>query len=207
MRTKHRPATCFFAVVGLPFQTPMQTSTFTMPNQFDKQDEKAIKISSKQKGDIAENRVAEIITLGSKGQLTCYTPNSDDDGIDLVVNPKGTIEPLFMQIKSRFGLQKGRFVQNVGKTTFNSNPYFYLLFIYFSQDSLEVEKLWLVPSMDFETVAYDKSAGKNYKSFYRISAGIKSQKDKWAGYSIDKAELGSSLQSLIKKLYQRRRVK
>lgn len=39
------------------------------------------KISSKQKGYITESRVAELITLGSQGQLTCYTPDSDDEGV------------------------------------------------------------------------------------------------------------------------------
>lgn len=73
-------------------------------------------ISTKQKGAITENRASEIITLSSRGRLTCYTPNSDDDGIDLIVNPKGTFKPLFIQVKSPFKLQKsGQFIQNWGK--------------------------------------------------------------------------------------------
>jgi hypothetical protein len=129
-------------------------------------------------------------------------PNTDDDGIDLIINPKSEFKPLFIQIKSRFVLQKsGRFVQNVGKKTFSANKNFYLLFVYFNQESLEVEKLWLIPSEDFATLAYDKKEGKTYKSFYRFNAGPKSEKDKWAKFSVDKSELGNEILKIIKNNY------
>lgn len=159
-------------------------------------------ISSKQKGDIIENRTSEMITLSSKGRLTCYTPNSDDDGIDLIVNPRNEFKPLFIQIKSRFVLQKsGRFIQNVGKNTFSANEMFYLMFVYFNQSTLEVERIWLVPSVDFEKLAFDKKEGETYKSFYRINAGMANSKDKWSPYVVDKADLGSKLQNIIDELY------
>ena len=161
-----------------------------------------LSISSKQKGDITENRASEIITLSSNGKLTCYVPNTDDDGIDLIINPKSEFKPLFIQVKSRFVLQKsGRFIQNVGKKTFSANKNFYLLFVYFNQNSLEVEKLWLIPSEDFASLAYDKKEGENYKSFYRFNAGPKSEKDKWAIYSVDKSELGNELLQVIRENY------
>lgn len=174
-----------------------------MNNELDKLDEDIINISSRQKGDIIENRTAEIITLSSKGKLTCYSPNTDDDGIDIIINPKSQFFPLFIQVKSRFVLQKsGRFIQNIGKRTFSSNPLFYILFVYFNQETIEVEKLWLVPSIDFEGLAYDKKEGETYKSFYRFSAGPKSTNDKWAKYSIDKAELGKELLKIIRNIYE-----
>lgn len=81
------------------------------------------RISSKQKGDVTESRIVELITLGSFGQLTCYyTPKSDDDGIDLIINKKSNFGPIFIQIKSRFKLNKGKqFIQNVGCATFKSH--------------------------------------------------------------------------------------
>lgn len=173
-----------------------------MDTELDKIDEEVINISSKQKGDITENRTTEIITLSSKGKLTCYSPNSDDDGIDLIINPKSEFKPLFAQVKSRFVLQKsGRFIQNVGKKTFAKNRLFYLLFVYFNQDNLEVEKIWLIPSIDFASLAYDKKEGKKYKSFYRFNAGPKSKNDRWAKYSVDKSELGSKLLTIINDAY------
>lgn len=172
-----------------------------VPNKTKDMSEK-INISSKQKGDITENRAAEIITLSSNGNLTCYVPSSDDDGIDLIINPKMTFKPLFLQIKSRFKLTKaGRFSQNVGKKTFTRDPKFYLLFVYFNPESLEVEKLWLIPSDEFVEKAIDKKEGKTYKSFYRFSAGPFSTKDKWVEYSVDKAQLGNELLRVIDELY------
>lgn len=158
-------------------------------------------ISSKQKGAISENRASEIITLSSRGRLTCYTPNSDDDGIDLIVNPKETFKPLFIQVKSRFILQKtGQFIQNVGKNTFIADKSFYLLFIYFNKETLEIDTLWLLPSIDFEKIAYEKGAGETYKSFFRFSANPKSSIDRWAKFTVDKNELGQKLLNIIDNL-------
>lgn len=166
-------------------------------------DEVVINISSKQKGSITENRAIEMITLTSQGRLTCYSPNSDDDGIDIIVNPKASFKPLFIQVKSRFILQKsGRFIQNVGKQTFTSHENFYILFIYFNQTTLEVEKLWLIPSVDFEALAYDKKEGSTYNSFYRFNAGPNSTKDKWSNYIVDKANLGLSLIQIIDEVHK-----
>jgi len=178
-----------------------------MSNQIDLIDEEIINISTKQKGDITENRISEIVTLSSRGRLTCYTPNTDDDGIDLVVNPKGSITPLFIQIKSRFVLQKnGRYIHNVGKKTFVTHRCFYLLFVYFNQMTLEVDKLWLVPSSDFALLAYDKAEGTSYKSFYRFNAGPNSRGDRWVKYSVDKSELGGRLLKIISKFYKGKRI-
>ncbi|MCR9173574.1 MAG: hypothetical protein NXI10_13820 [bacterium] len=159
-------------------------------------------ISSKQKGDVTENRESEIIMLGSNGRLTCYTPNSDDDGIDLIINPKSEFKPIFIQVKSRFVLQKsGRFVQNVGKGTFSANKNFFLLFMYFDEASMEVDTLWFIPSIEFASLAYDKKEGKTYKSFYRFNAGPNSTKDKWVNYRISKSELGNKILRIIETNY------
>lgn len=152
------------------------------------------KISSKQKGYITESRVAELITLGSRGQLTCYTPDSDDDGIDIIVNLKGEFRTIYVQVKSRFKLNKNkRFVQNVGLKTFKSHPSFYIIFMHFNPDDLEVDTVWLIPSEEFEKLAYFKSEGKSYKSFYRFNANPKSEIDRWAQFKVDKAFLGEEL--------------
>jgi len=131
-------------------------------------------ISSKQKGTITENRIVELVTLGSKGQLTCYIPTSDDDGIDLIINQKGHFNPLYLQVKSRYKLSKqGKFIQNVGISTFQSNKRFYIVFVYFNETNLEIENIWLIPSIEFQRKAFLKEAGDTYKSFYRITANPK----------------------------------
>lgn len=107
----------------------------------------------------------------TKDKGTCYMPKSDDDGIDLIINKKGDFKPIFIQVKSRFKLNKGKpFIQNVGCATFKSRAAFYIIFIYFNEGTFEVECVWLVPYVKFEELAYLKKSGENYKSFYRFSA-------------------------------------
>lgn len=152
------------------------------------------RISSRQKGDVTESRVVELITLGSFGQLTCYTPKSDDDGIDLIINKKGDFIPVFIQVKSRFKLNNGKqFIQNVGCATFKSHTSFYIIFIYFNEMTFEVECVWLIPSVEFEKLAYLKKSGENYKSFYRFSANPLTDTNQWSKYRIPKEKLGQEL--------------
>ncbi|MGC8776260.1 MAG: HTH domain-containing protein, partial [Minisyncoccia bacterium] len=75
--------------------------------RIEKKEEKIYKVSkdvsTKQKGDIAEARIAELITLYGDTTLSCYKPLSDDEGIDLIVKEKGSLKTMYIQIKSRFG--------------------------------------------------------------------------------------------------------
>lgn len=155
-------------------------------------------ISSKQKGNITENRVVELITLGSKGRLTCYTPNSDDDGIDIIVNQKGQFKSLYIQVKSRYTLNKAnQFIQNVGLSTFNIDVNFYIIFVYFNPNTLEIESLWFVPSVEFKDNSYLKKAGDTYKPFYRFSANPRVSLDKWEQYKVHKTQLGMTILEML----------
>lgn len=161
------------------------------------------KLTSKQKGEISENRVAEIITLASAGNISCFRPITDDDGLDLIISPKGQFKPLFIQVKSRFILQKnGRFIQNVGFGTFRPHKSFYVLFLLFNEKTLEVDAIWFVPSLDFGKKAFHKKAGETYKSFYRITANPRStSKDKWAEYLTNKTTLVDRIYKAIADVY------
>ncbi|XKH50495.1 hypothetical protein LG275_12975 [Chryseomicrobium palamuruense] len=160
------------------------------------------RISSKQKGDVTESRVVELITLGSLGQLTCYTPKSDDDGIDLIINKKGDFKPLFIQVKSRFKLNnRNQFIQNVGLSTFQSHPAFYIIFMQFNQENFEVECVWLIPSKKFQELAYLKKSGENYKSFYRFSANPFTDGNQWSKYRVLKEDLGRELLKIMDSEY------
>lgn len=162
-------------------------------------------LSSRQKGNISENRVAEMITLASAGNLSCFKPISDDDGLDLIVCPKGEFQPIFIQVKSRFKLQKNRtFIQNVGIKTFTPHKAFYIIFMLFEETSLEVKAVWLIPSLDFKEKAYLKKAGENYKEFYRFTASASPKTmDKWKPYLIteDKTELVDRINVAIRSVY------
>ena len=56
-------------------------------------------VSTRQKGDIAEGRIAELITLYGDTTLSCYKPISDDEGIDLIVKEKVVYEQCIFKSK------------------------------------------------------------------------------------------------------------
>ena len=117
-----------------------------MPPVEVKKEEKIWKISkdfsTKQKGDIAEARIAELVTRYGDTTLSCYKPISDDEGIDLIVKEKGSLKTMYVQIKSRFGdnpdenhvpnrrynalhpLQKGRFAQKFVEGLLSGNAHY-----------------------------------------------------------------------------------
>lgn len=161
------------------------------------------RLSTKQKGDIVENRVSEIITLSSNGYLTCFSPNTDDDGIDLIINPKGAFSPIFLQVKGRFiSNQKKMYIQNVNISTFRSDNKFLILFVLFNSSSLEVDTLWLVPSDVIESDAVYLQPGEKHKASYRFNASLKENKTKWHEFKVDKAKLGDVLKEKIEQLYK-----
>ncbi len=53
-------------------------------------------VSTKQKGDIAEARIAELIMLYGDTTLSCYKPISDDEGIDLIVKEKKSLKTMYI---------------------------------------------------------------------------------------------------------------
>lgn len=155
-------------------------------------------LSSKQKGDIAENRIIELITYTTDGSATCYRPVADDDGIDIIVNLKSKLSPLFIQVKSRYVLNKQkRYIQNVGINTFTADEKFYLVFVLMNNVSLDIECIWLIPSVDFKEKAYFKKKGDSYKAFYRFTANPVSTKDKWSDYIISKNGIGKKIMELL----------
>ncbi len=155
-------------------------------------------LSSKQKGNILEARLIELIYLGSNGKLQCFVPDSDEDGIDLVVNLKGSFNPIFLQVKSRFNLNNGQFLQDIGTNTFNSNKKFYIVFFYYNEEKYEIENIWLVPSKVFLKKSVELNP-KNYKQKLRFTASPKDDSiDKWSKYKISKNDLAKKIEKLIK---------
>jgi len=150
-------------------------------------------ITNKQKGTIVENLVVELITFGSNGALTCYTANADDDGIDLIVNLKGDVNPLFIQVKSRFGLEKnGRFAHNVGVNTCKNHPLLYYIFLLYNQEHRDILCAWIVPSGDlFSKIKISQITGR--QNHLRFGANPTSENDKWANYRHHPNSIGNFL--------------
>ena len=160
------------------------------------------RISSKQKGNILETRFIELASLGSKGELSCFTPDSDDDGIDIIVNRKSQFKPVFFQIKSRYKLNANNsYSQDIGTNTFRENEKFFICFFLFSSIEYIIEQIWLIPSKDF----FEKSVElnpKNYKQKLRFTANPKNtSSDKWSQYRVNAKELANRIMKIIDEIY------
>ncbi len=148
-----------------------------------------LKIGGKQKGDIAEARIAEIILLYSKEPgLSCYKPLSDDEGIDLIVKTKGEFKTMFLQIKSRFGIEPNLvYTATVKRKTLIDNYSMALVFCYFDLSDGDLwDYLWFVPAPDFIKMANQLQGG---KMLGFVAGRKKKESNKWDRYLIDKRDL------------------
>ncbi len=156
-------------------------------------------VSTKQKGDIAEARIAELITLYGDTTLSCYKPLSDDEGIDLIVKEKGSLKTMYIQIKSRFGDNPDEiFTATTKATSIADNYSMAVVFCFFDTDEGDLwDYLWFVPAPDFI-----KSANKlnNGKFFGFVAGRKKKESNKWDDYMIDKRDLANSIIAQMKRL-------
>jgi len=145
-------------------------------------------LNSKQKGDIAENRVAELITLYGKG-LKCYRPVSDDEGIDIVVNSRvrHEIKSAYIQVKSTFGHGKRGFVSTVKESSIYNERKMLFVFVYFNLIEGDLyENLFCIPAPEFLKLTKHKRRGKR-RTF---SVGLNHpERSKYAEFMIEKREL------------------
>ncbi|MBL7197650.1 MAG: winged helix-turn-helix domain-containing protein [Candidatus Omnitrophica bacterium] len=163
-------------------------------------------LSSRQKGDIAEARVAELIVLYGDKALSCYKPISDDEGIDLIVKEKGSLKTLYLQTKSRFELTpKGskQFIQTPSVDSISNSYKMALVFVYFDVKKGDIhDKVWFVPAPDFIQRAHLIPANKEKKrkARYRFNANIERNDGRFGEFLIDKRDLANTILRLMAKI-------
>lgn len=150
-------------------------------------------LTSTQKGRIVENRIRELILLYGAGDLSVYEPASDIEGIDLVVVKNGVFQPLFLQVKGRYSLNRGSFIADIRLKTFNPHHTYYIVCAYFNPKTLEIDDdILMVPTERLEELGNVVNAGKDKR--HRITARLNEEsKGKWAPYLCKKADLASKL--------------
>jgi len=153
-------------------------------------------ISTKQKGDIAEARIAELVTLYGDTRLSCYKPVSDDEGIDLIVKEKGTFKILFVQIKSRFGDNPNKtYHQSIKETSIANNYSNAVVFCFFNIETGDLnDKVWFVPGPE-----YIKHSNRDKNGRLAFAAKT-TKKDKWSEFLINKSDLANKIIAHMKKL-------
>jgi hypothetical protein len=148
-------------------------------------------LSSRAKGNIAEDRIKEIILLHSQGLLNVYKPVIDNDGIDLIVLQSGIFHPIYLQVKSRFNVSNNdQLILTISGNTFTAHGSFFLVGVSFNPQTLELDdKILFVPSKDVEQKGIRINNGN-----IRIVASYKdSSQGQWAKYFINKNQLAEKL--------------
>ena len=168
-----------------------------------KKSEKTYKVSKDvstiQKGDIAEARIAELIILYGDTTLSCYKPISDDDGVDLIVKEKGSLKTMYIQIKSRFSDNPDKcFTTTTKTTTIIDNYSTAVVFCFFDTDEGDLwDYLWFVPAPDFIKLANKLDSG---KLLGFVAGRKKKESNKWDNYLIDKRSLANQIIAQMKRI-------
>lgn len=156
-------------------------------------------VSTKQKGDIAEARIAELITLYGDTTLSCYKPLSDDEGIDLIVKEKGSLKTMYIQIKSRFGDNPDDIFTATTKSASIANKNsMAVVFCFFDTEEGDLwDYLWFVPTPDFLKMANKLDSG---RLLGFVAGRKKKESNKWDQYLIDKRDLANGIIAQLKQV-------
>lgn len=154
-------------------------------------------LNSVQKGNIAEARVSELITLyGSK--LSCYRPISDDEGIDLIVKEKYSLKSVYIQIKSNFSNDFSKaFVSTVKKEKVVDSYSMAIVFCLFDTARGDIhDYVWFIPAPDFIRMA---TKDKNDLLGF-VSGKTKKDGNKWDMFMIEKRDLSNKVIEQLKRI-------
>ena len=156
-------------------------------------------VSSKQKGYIAEGRIAELITLYGDTTLACYKPISDDEGIDLIVKEKNSLRTMYIQVKSRFGNNLNKtYTANLKESGVVDNYSMAVVFCYFYTEEGDLwGYLWFVPAPDFRKLATKSDGG---RSLTFVAGRKKKESNKWDDFLIEKKDLANKIIAQMKRI-------
>jgi hypothetical protein len=137
-------------------------------------------------------------TVSSDGELELFAPIADDDHVDATAGRKGSVPAVAIQVKTardvdRNGLVEAKADYPVGQV--REHPAF--LYAVLLLPSVAIESVWLIPSPDFNRLAYRQRSGDREILEFR---GDPSRDDHFATFRIAPLEIGSRLLSVIDSL-------
>lgn len=159
-------------------------------------------VSTKQKGDIAEARIAELITLYGDEHLSCYKPISDDEGIDLIVKERNSFKPIYLQIKSNFGSKyKTPFVSNMKVSNVKEHYASFMVFCFFDEDEGDIwDYLWFIPTPEFVKQARIVRTKKRGELYNFVAGRSRRETNIWDKYLFDKRDLANQIIAQMKRI-------
>lgn len=148
-----------------------------------------------------ENKIIDLIVLGSGNRLIVFKPENDPRGADLIVKKRGGRKKneAFFKIFSFIGPIAGNsLIKNILHQDFNPEKDFYLLFAYFDEVRQEInDYIWIIPSLEFRDIADRVDSGGKKALRFKASLDIK-EKNEYLRFLVNKKELGKLLIKLFK---------
>jgi len=146
-------------------------------------------------GFVAECLVQAYAILGSAGKLDAFRPGTDVDHKDIIFDLIGGFKSAYLQVKCATYLQQGIRVQCFARYLPNeipSDPRFVYVFCLLDRQKMELSRIWLVPSPDFNRLAY-RSPYLGGRKIGLIFSARASGDPKWDKYEVTKETLGLRL--------------
>ncbi len=157
-------------------------------------------LTATQRGTAGEQLFAACVTLSSAGDLELFKPLTDDDHTDITAGRRGKVPALAIQIKAALTLDRqslavARMAYPDGKP--REHPAFLYAILYVAEAS--VDTAWVVPSADFNRLAY-RGAGRRGKGIELQFMASPTRDDRWAAFRCGRLDLGPRLIARIDSL-------
>lgn len=154
-------------------------------------------VDKTQLGRAGELALTLYALVSSGGQLALFSPVADDDHLDLVAGPLGGLPGLGLQLKTTDHLDGDGLVEAIAsypEGRVREDPAF--LYSILLMQSVQIRTLWVVPSPDFNRLAYRYVIEGREKLEFRASPD---QDDRFAAFRIEPLTVGPALLSRIQR--------
>lgn len=136
--------------------------------------------------------------VSSDGELQLFTPVADDDHVDATAGRRGNVPAIAIQVKTvrevdRSGLVEAKAGYPAGQI--REHPAF--LYAVLLLPSVTIESAWLIPSPDFNRLAYRVAAGDKVQLEFRA---YPSRDDRYTAFRVPPLAIGPRLLAVIDSL-------
>lgn len=151
-----------------------------------------------QLGRAGELAMALYSMVSSDGELQLFTPVADDDHIDATAGRRGGIPAIAIQVKTAGEVDRNGSVEATADYPVGHvREHRAFLYAVLLLKSVTVEAAWILPSPDFNRLAYRRTAGDREILEFR---GDPFRDDRYSTFRVPPLEIGPRLLSIIDSL-------
>jgi hypothetical protein len=136
--------------------------------------------------------------VSSDGELQLFTPVADDDHIDATAGRRGGVPAIAIQVKTAGALDRSGLVEATANYPVGHvREHRAFLYAVLLLASVRIDAAWLLPSPDFNRLAYRRTAGDREILEFR---GDPIREDRYSTFRVPVLEIGPQLLSAIDSL-------